>query len=60
MGLYNKRAKNWLNSDYVLGIVLGIKKNKKKDLEFLLNPLSYCGGSDETRTRDLRRDRPAF
>ena len=24
------------------------------------NLLGICGGSDETRTRDLRRDRPAF
>ena len=32
----------------------------KKGLAGSANPLIFCGGDDETRTRDLRRDRPAF
>lgn len=27
--------------------------HKKRDQQFLVDPLFYCGGSDETRTRDL-------
>ena len=27
--------------------------HNKRDLQFLVDPLFYCGGSDETRTRDL-------
>ena len=34
---------------------------KRKGLGWLPNPLIFPnGGDDETRTRDLRRDRPAF
>ena len=31
---------------------------KRKRLGWLPNPLIFIGGDDETRTRDLRRDRP--
>ena len=49
--------------DYLdlLGIVLGNNIfQKKKDSEFPPKSFNLYGGSDETRTRDLRRDRPAF
>ena len=32
----------------------------KRALSETLKALSYCGGSDETRTRGLLRDRQAF
>ncbi len=34
--------------------------NKKRVTAFSAVTLIYTGGVDETRTRDLRRDRPAF
>jgi hypothetical protein len=33
---------------------------KKKGLTKIANPLTFRGGDDETRTRDLLRDRQAF
>jgi hypothetical protein len=37
------------------------KKEERKGLKRnALQALSKSGGADETRTRDLRRDRPAF
>jgi integrase len=33
---------------------------KAEGADHLGQPLDFTGGSDETRTRDLRRDRPAF
>jgi hypothetical protein len=33
------------------------KPNKKEGSQLTVNPLFYGGGSDETRTRDLRRER---
>ncbi len=33
---------------------------KKKGVRFDRNPLLLAGGDDGVRTRDLRRDRPAF
>ncbi len=42
------------DSDGALTIAAGNMHSNHYDLD------NYCGGSDETRTRDLRRDRPAF
>ena len=35
-------------------------KNKTETQNCFQTPVFINGGSDETRTRDLRRDRPAF
>ena len=42
-------------------ILLGLFETNKKGLKRVaLWALKLYGGADETRTRDLRRDRPAF
>lgn len=43
----------WLRLDTVFS-------EQKKGLDFHLTPFFMYGGDGETRTRDLRRDRPAF
>jgi hypothetical protein len=45
---------------YSLRLEIGLEfdsSKTKKDLTALAKPLNLLGGSDEARTRDLRRDR---
>jgi hypothetical protein len=37
-----------------------VSPDNQKGLHYMVEPLEIGGGADETRTRDLRRDRPAF
>ena len=62
-GMSKPRGKVWNGpqmSPKVGNRVGSQNKPKKKDLEFSPKSLILHGGDDETRTRDLRRDRPAF
>jgi hypothetical protein len=54
------RARTQLRYSQNPAVAASLRATKQKTLDIAVEGLACNGGADGTRTRDLRRDRPAF